>query len=89
LRSRCDLVCDGKAPLELVHADGTTEQCEMDREAAQRLYAEAYEAARDAGFELAREPIRLRPQDKLVEIVRQSQRKALAGEGGEAVEEEP
>ena len=89
LRSRCDLVCDGKAPLELVHADGTTEQSEMDRKAAQRLYATAYAAARDAGFHLEREPIRLLPQDKLVEIVRQSQRKALAGEGGEAVEEEP
>ena len=31
-----------------------------------------------------REPIRLVPQDKLVEIVRRSQALALEGEGGEA-----
>lgn len=84
LRSRCDLVCDGRAPLELVHADGTVEAVALDRAAARALYAEAHDAARGAGFELAREPIRLLPQDKLVEIVRRSQRLALEGEGGEA-----
>src|SRR4051812_45173283 len=65
LRSRCDLVCDGRAPLELVHADGSSEAVEIDRGAARRLYADAYAAARDAGFAFAREPIRLVPQDKL------------------------
>jgi len=84
LRSRCDLVCDGKAPLELVHADGGIEKFEIDREAAQRLYAEAYAAAGGAGFNFPREPIRLLPQDKLVAIVRSSQQLALEGEGGEA-----
>ena len=34
LRSRCDLVCDGRAPLELVRADGVTDTIEMDREQA-------------------------------------------------------
>jgi CRISPR-associated protein Csb1 len=86
LRSRCDLVCDGKAPLELVHADGSVEQLEIDRTMAQALYDEAYETALTAGFVLAREPIRLVPQDKLVAIVRSSQRLALEGEGGEAEE---
>jgi CRISPR-associated protein Csb1 len=86
LRSRCDLVCGGRAPLELVHADGSLEAAEVDREAARRLYAEAYAAARDAGFAFAREPIRLVPQDKLVAIVKKSQQLALEGEGGEAGE---
>jgi len=86
LRSRCDLVCDGRAPLELVHADGSLEAAEVDREAARRLYAEACAAARDAGFMFAREPIRLAPQDKLVAIVKKSQQLALEGEGGEAGE---
>jgi len=86
LRSRCDLVCDGKAPLELVHADGSTEEIEIDRKGAHRLYATAYEAARDAGFEFPREPIRLSPQEKLVAIVHRSQQLALEGEGGEASE---
>jgi CRISPR-associated protein Csb1 len=87
LRSRCDLVCEGRAPLELVHADGSLDRCEIDRSAAQSLYGEAYKAARDAGFDLPREPIRLVPQDKLVEIVRRSQRLALEGEGGETADD--
>lgn len=86
LRSRCDLVCDGQAPLELVHADGTTKALTINREGAGRLYAEAYGAARDAGLKLSPEPIRLMPQDKLVAIVRRSQQLALEGEGGEAGE---
>lgn len=83
LRSRCDLVCEGRAPLELVHADGTTGPVVLDRKTARAVYAEAYDAARRAGLELQREPVRLVPQDKLVEIVRRSQRLALEGEGGE------
>jgi CRISPR-associated protein Csb1 len=88
LRSRCDLVCEGRAPLELVHADGDSEPFEIDRNGAQRLYSEAWAAAQDAGFDLAREPIRLTPQDKLVAIVRRSQQLALEGEGGEAGEQQ-
>ena len=110
LRSRCDLVCEGKKPLELVHPDGATEDVEInkcegrtplelvnpdgttkdiaiDREAAHKLYKEAVKAAKDAGFELSAEPLRLTPQDKLVEIVRKSQALALSGEGGEEEEE--
>ena len=34
LRSRCDLVCDGKAPLELVHADGAVDRLNIDRTSA-------------------------------------------------------
>ena len=86
LRSRCDLVCDGKAPLEVVHADGSTVNVLLDPPQAQELYREAYSAATKAGFQLQREPLRLEPQEKLVEIVRQSQGFALAGKGGEAEE---
>ena len=86
LRSRCDLVCDGTTPLELVHANGRVDELELDRSGAQRLYIDAYSTARDAGFRLMREPIRLMPQPKLVEIVRRSQERALAGEGGDAGE---
>jgi CRISPR-associated protein Csb1 len=83
LRSRCDLICDGSAPLELVHADGSTETIEIDRTGAQALYQKAFEAARNVGFGLSAEPLCLTPQDKLVSIVRQSQSLALKGEGGE------
>lgn len=83
LRSRCDLVCDGRAPLELVHPDGTTEEIAFDRNLARTLYATALDAARAVGFALESKPLRLTPQAKLVEIVRRSQELALSGEGGE------
>ena len=101
LRSRCDLVCDrspekdkhsdeacdGRTPLELVHPDGTTENIAIDRAAAHTLYKEAVKTAQGAGFTLSAEPLRLTPQDKLVDIVRQSQNLALSGKGGEEEEE--
>lgn len=84
LRSRCDLVCDGREAFELVHADGKTEPLDVDRHMARKLYAEALQTAREAGFDLRVEPTRLTPQDKLVHIVKESQRQALEGKGGEA-----
>lgn len=84
LRSRCDLVCDGLAPFELVRQDGTVTPFDIDRTTARTLYAEALKAARDAGLTLPSSPVRLTPQDKLVDIVRRSQTLALEGEGGDA-----
>lgn len=86
LRSRCDLVCDGRVPLEAVHPDGESSPIEIDRSAARTLYGHALEAVRAAGFNVAAEPLRLTPQDKLVQIVRQSQELALSGQGGEEQE---
>ncbi|MCW2601813.1 MAG: CRISPR-associated protein [Frankiales bacterium] len=83
LRSRCDLVCEGRAALELVRPDGATEALSIDRNGARMLYKSAFEVAQSAGFKLSAEPLRLTPQDKLVEIVRQSQELALRGAGGE------
>jgi CRISPR-associated protein Csb1 len=59
---------------------------EIDREAVRALFATSLEVARKAGFNFLTAPIRLTPQDKLIEIVRRSQTFALEGEGGEAVE---
>lgn len=86
LRSRCDLVCEGRSPLELVHPEGTTTSLELDRSRARSLYEQAFKAAEKAGFALSADPLRLRPQDKLVAIVRRSQELALSGEGGEGDE---
>ena len=44
LRSRCDLVCDGRTPLELVHADGSTDAVVV--ETADRLKVLAGDARR-------------------------------------------
>ena len=85
LRSRCDLVCDGPAPLELVRADGSTETVDLDREQARALYGNAYARAESAGFRF--ESISLTPQAKLVEIVRRSRDLALEGAGGEESED--
>lgn len=83
LRSRCDLVCDGGSPLEMVSADGGVDAMSLDRTTARRLYREAFAAAEGAKLSLSADPVVLTPQPKLVEIVRQSQKLALAGEGGE------
>ena len=79
LRSRCDLVCDGAAEIELVHADGTTEPVEIDRTSAHALYREAHAGADQAGFQFS--VTALQPQPKLIEIVRRSRELALEGEG--------
>lgn len=85
LRSRCDLVCEnGLAPLELVAFDGSTREVAIDAESAVRLHEDAFEAAKAAGFALDPQPVILKPQEKLVELVRRSQEKARADEGGEA-----
>lgn len=81
LRSRCDLVCDGQAELEVVGSDGTTEPLGVDREAAAAIYRDAYRNAAAAGFHF--ESLTLTPQPKLVEIIRQSREMALAGRGEE------
>ena len=81
LRSRCDLVCDGSGALELVRADGEAVSVALDRQLARQLYRNAYAEAEAAGFGFR--SLTLKPQDKLVEIVRRSRQLALEGEGGE------
>ena len=78
LRSRCDLVCEGDASLELVRWDGQTAMVGVDLDLARQLYRQAYQKAEDAGFEFR--SLTLQPQDKLVEIIRQSRELALGGE---------
>lgn len=86
LRSRCDLVCEGSAPLELVRFDGAVDPIDVTYDDAVRLYGEAISAARSAGFAIESKPIRLTPQKKLVYLVKQSRELALAGKGGETAE---
>ncbi|HEY0757836.1 MAG TPA: hypothetical protein VGD59_01125 [Acidisarcina sp.] len=86
LRSRCDLVCEGKAPLEVVGADGSSESLTLEVGEALDLFRATFAAAKDAGFDLQETPLALTPQDKLVEIVRQSQKLALAGKGEDTEE---
>lgn len=84
LRSRCDLVADGATPMELVHADGTTNSVDLGRAEARELYVEAYRSAEKAGFSF--QSLTLTPQRKLVEIVRRSRELALQGAAGHDAE---
>jgi CRISPR-associated protein Csb1 len=86
LRSRCDLVCDGVAPLELVKSGGSSEALELDLPEARTMYGKCVDDVRDAGFIFANDPVVLKPQAKLVKIVKDSRDLALAGEGGEGAE---
>lgn len=81
LRSRCDLVCDALAPLELVHSDGSTTPLELNAKEARTLYRKSYEQAEVAGFEFR--SLYLKPQNKLIEIVQQSRQLALLGQSGD------
>jgi len=57
----------------------------QDRVEARTLYEEAYECAESAGFDFR--SLVLRPQPKLLDIVRRSRQLALEGAGGEQDEE--
>lgn len=83
LRSRCDLVPEGKASWELVHADGSATTLDLTVESARSLYSDALKALKAEGFAIRLRSTRLVPQSKLVAIVQQSQERALAGEGGD------
>jgi CRISPR-associated protein Csb1 len=87
LRSRCDLVCEGRSDFEVVHPDGNCDVVAIDLLSARALYADALKMAKDTGFVFPGEPLRLAPQPKLIEIVRKSQDLALSGEGGDSGDE--
>lgn len=80
LRSRCDLVREGAAPFEIIWSDGASEKLHISLEQAITVFEEAVEKAKAAGFPWEVNPIRLKPQPRLVELVALSRRKALAGE---------
>ena len=88
LRSRCDLVCEeSKSPLELVHTDGSADTITLDLAEVRVLYAACVEAVRKAGFDFNKTPVALKPQAKLVSIVRSSRDLAMTGQGGEGADE--
>lgn len=88
LRSRCDLIADIDEPssFELIRADGTPCRFRLDASSATALLDAAIDAAKSAGFAWNTEPLRLVPQQRLVELVALSRAKALAGEGEPAGE---
>lgn len=86
LRSRCALIPrgdapedGGAAPFELVHANGTTDPFRLDRDQARTLFDGAVAAAKKKGLPWNTDPIVLKPQQRLVELVALSRALALQG----------
>ncbi|MCX4242532.1 type I-G CRISPR-associated RAMP protein Csb1/Cas7g [Paraliomyxa miuraensis] len=72
-RSRCTLVPEAPASLELVSADGTVEPFSLTVDQARALYSAALEHALAAGIPWAEDELVLRPMPKLVQLIRASQ----------------
>lgn len=83
LRSRCLLWPTQAITWDLLNAPGTEPKSfELDAEAAVALLADAVEAAKKVGLPWLTETLVLKPQAKLVELVRKSQQLAVVS-GGE------
>lgn len=80
LRSRCDLVCEGKTDFEIVHSDGATTPVSLKLETAIDLFEQSIMAAQHAGFPWDPTPLRLTPQNRLVELIARSRAMTLQGE---------
>lgn len=80
LRSRCDLVCQGREPFEIVQPDGSAQTFDIDPAKAIEIFKESIDAAKKAGFLWEERPLRLTPQQRLVELVALSRAKALSGQ---------
>ena len=72
LRSRCGLVADGAQDFEIVYPDGRTTLLPLTTNEAIDAYKAATDAAIGAGLPWYREPVRLTPQRKLVDLVQKS-----------------
>ncbi|HEY4238648.1 MAG TPA: type I-U CRISPR-associated RAMP protein Csb1/Cas7u [Kofleriaceae bacterium] len=79
LRSRCLLVPDSGLVLEILRADGASEQIALGTDDVDALVAAAGKAAEAAGLGWVREPLKLRPAPKLVALVKASRGLAAAG----------
>jgi len=84
LRSRCLLVPEGPLVLELLQADGSTEQVSMTVDQANALVTAAQEVAMAVGMGWEREPVKLKPAPKLVALIKRSRAEAAAGNAEEA-----
>jgi hypothetical protein len=73
------LVADGALSLEVLHADGRTENLTLSADGANGLVGAAQKAAETAGLGWKREPVKLKAAPKLVALVKRSRAEAAAG----------
>lgn len=80
LRSRCALVPEEPFAIEVVPAEGgDTEHVRLSAADARVLLVEAHAKARAAGFGWEREPLTLKPAEKLSALIKKSREVAAAG----------
>jgi CRISPR-associated protein Csb1 len=81
LRSRCDLVPEPgqSTDFELIAADGTMKSLPLNLKTVCALLKNAVDEAASNGLPMRQEDLVLRPQDKLLELVRKSREQALRG----------
>jgi CRISPR-associated protein Csb1 len=72
LRSRCGLVAESAQELEIILADGKTSSFACDSKRAVDEYRQAIAGAKKAGLPWAAEPVLLKPQQKLVDLIKKS-----------------
>jgi len=72
-RSRCTLVPEAAASIELVGSDGSVQAFSLSVADAVALFKEAVKDARKAGIVLQDEELRLAPMPKLLQLIRASQ----------------
>jgi CRISPR-associated protein Csb1 len=82
LRSRCVLVADGPITYELVARDSKTVPFDLSSADALKLVAEAAERAAAAGLPWRASEMLLRPAERLVTLIRNSQAIAESSEAG-------
>jgi CRISPR-associated protein Csb1 len=83
LRSRCVLVADGPITFELVGRDGKAVPFDMSSADALKLVTETAERAAAAGMPWRDGEMLLRPAERLVTLIRNSQAIAESGEAGD------
>ena len=71
-RSRCSLVPEGRSPVELVRADGDVQSVEIQLDEALALLGSAIADAQKHDVAWNTETVRLKPMDKLVQLVEAS-----------------
>lgn len=83
LRSRCALVLDGPATIEIVKRDGSTEPFQLDETSAKSLLDEAIAEAQSKGLIWRADPLVLTPSTALIDLIVQSRRLGDIEEDGD------
>lgn len=80
LRSRCLLIPEGQPQFEVVANDGSTIQFNLDSAQALSLFSEAVTQARRQDLVWNTQPIKLQPEERLIELVRRSRAPSVVTE---------